>query len=565
MKLLRIKLSERLKEPFRSLHPGFEISFTPDLTRREIEPVGLAGLNGSGKSNLLELISEIFYYLDSLQLNFPTSTVKEDKSFGFEIDYALPLIGSTLQHVRPNESFLHDDNYFIVRIVKDIDVMPTYRTISVKGYQEERDKLAREEHLPTASVRWNEVQENVKYLLPNKILAYTSGQNELLSNAFYKMQFHYFNDYTKQLKQATKFHVDNSRLFFSDNQSNASIFIANYLLGDSEALDVLNQIIKIERLYSFRITIRYANFRGKEVIFNRDLEMRIKRLKNCATTLDEKGSGSKKILTLDYLVQEATKEAFRRTFGDAPFELYKTLYELEMLNFYAIPEDVIEMVSNGPKWLNITDELPKTDPTNLLFRIEKIMIYKQGSSDPIYYKGLSDGEHQVLQVVGMVMMMEESGCLFLFDEPDTHYNPLWRSKLVNTINKVVRYRTSHNEARKRLQEIVITTHSPFVLSDMRKENVYVFEKPANEVTFKECPIETYGASSGIILDAVFGKEETISEKAKSELDALFDNINNLNDIKRVVEQLNIRFGESVEKLDKFSLLSKLKRRFEREK
>ena len=73
MKLLRIKIPKDLKQPFRSLHPGFTIQFNPNLKSKDIEPIGLAGLNGSGKSNLLELISEIFYYLDSQHLEFPRS------------------------------------------------------------------------------------------------------------------------------------------------------------------------------------------------------------------------------------------------------------------------------------------------------------------------------------------------------------------------------------------------------------------------------------------------------------------------------------------------------------
>jgi len=383
----------------------------------------------------------------------------------------------------------------------------------------------------------------------------------LLSNAYYKIQFHYFNEYRDSIKSSNKFYIDSSRLFFSDNLSNASVFVSNYLLGDQGRLAVLNDIVKIEKLHSFRITIRFASHKGKEIQLNHDLETRIDKLKRCATTWFETGEGARKILTLDYLVQEATKDAFRKNFG-APFDLYNTFYELEMLNFHAIPTDIIEMVTNGPKWLNISDELPKSDPSNLLFRIEHVKVCKEDIPEPIYYKGLSDGEHQFLQIVGMVMMMEESGCLFLFDEPDTHYNPLWRSKLVNTINKVASYNTANINEKTRLQEIVITTHSPFVLSDMRKRNVFVFAKTGNELKYTECPIETYGASASIILDAIFGKEDTISEKAKDELDELFKDIKNMNDIRRVVDQLNTRFGDSVEKLDKFNYLNKLKRKFE---
>lgn len=561
MKLLRIKLSDRLNESFRSLPPGFEIAFNPVLSRSELEPIGLAGLNGSGKSNLLELLSEILYYLDSLHLKFPSSAIKDKKAFGFEIDYAMPVVYG-MAFVGNDISFGPDDFYFVIRIIKPVNEEPEYWITSVERYLAELREIRNEPVRSGLSKIWTRIKENEKYLLPSKVFAYTSGHNELLSNPYYRMQFNYFNDYINQRKLAEKFFIDGSRLFFSDNKSNASVFVANYLLGDTSALEVLNEIVELERLHSFRITIRYTDYKNRQIELNQNLERLIERLKKCATTWFEKGAGAKKILTLDYLIREATKEAFRNNFGKAPFDLYKTFYELEMLNFYAFTKDIVEMVSNGPKWLNVSDELPRTDPSNLLFRIEKVRVYKKGLQYPIKYKNLSDGEHQFLQVVGIVMMAEEDGCLFLFDEPDTHYNPLWRSKLVSAINKVTRYRTSRNEHKTSLQEIVITTHSPFVLSDMRKKHVYVFEKNKNRVSFKECPIETYGASAGAILDAIFGQEDTISAKAKTELDDLFKNIKDMDDVKRVVEQLNTQFGESVEKLDKFSMLSKLKREFE---
>ncbi|MBC7849394.1 MAG: restriction system-associated AAA family ATPase [Chitinophagaceae bacterium] len=546
-----------MKTSFRSIPPGFEISFSPDLESASLEPVGLAGLNGSGKSNLLELLSEIFYYLDSLQLDFSSKAIKEEKGIGFEIDYAMPLTNENISIAQNNNKITSNDRYFIVRIIQKVGNKPVYQISSKHEYCTEMNILKHQNYNNNNINIWMAVDENTKYLLPKKVFAYTSGHNELLSNAYYKIQFHYFNEYRDKIKDSNKFYMDSSRLFFSDNLSNASVFVSNYLLGDQARLAVLNDIVKIEKLHSFRITIRYANSKGKEIQLNFDLEMRIDRMKRCATAWFETGEGARKILTLDYLVQEATKEAFKKNFGDTPFDLYNTFYEMEMLNFHAIPTDIIEMVTNGPKWLNITDELPKPDPSNLLFRIEQIRVCKEEIPEPIFYKGLSDGEHQFLQIVGMVMMMEESGCLFLFDEPGTHYNPLWRSKLVNTLNKVASYNTSNNNEKTRLQEIVITTHSPFVLSDMRKRNVFVFNKNGYKLEYSECPIETYGTSAGIILDVIFGKKDAISDKAKSEIDELCQDITTMEDIRRVADQLNTRFGDSVAKLDKFSLLNKL--------
>jgi len=565
MKLLRLKYSEENKEPFRSIQPGFEIEFNPRLDIQGIEPIGLAGLNGSGKSNLLELISEIFYYLDSLQLDFPSSKIKETKQYSFEIDYA---VHSSNFHGFNNKNkamvFSSNAPYFIVRIIKQSKNQPSYMFTSVISYYS--PKLQRQNNNNSQStIDWQNMSlsnPNITYLLPKFIVAYTSGQNELLSNAYYRMQFHYFNDYSIQLKQASKFQMERSRLFFSDNNSNASVFISNYILGNPEALDIIKTVVKIDRLHSFRITIRFCDYKNDEIIFNQDLERRIELLRRCSTSWIERGKGSKRILTIDYFVDDSTKEAFRKNFGVSPFDLYKTLYELGMMNFYTIPKDTLEMVSNGPKWLNISDELPKVNPDDLVFRIEKIKIIKDGTQNSFYYKGLSDGEHQFLQVVGLIMMIEEIGCLFLLDEPDTHFNTVWRSKLISTINEVVKYYADPDNAKQRLQEIIITTHSPFILSDLKKKNVFVFKKMQNKLSFEQSPIETYGTSAWIILDEIFGKVNSISDMAKEELDNMLGNIDSMNELKAVVQKLNSQYGESVEKFDLFSKLRKLKEKFE---
>ena len=574
MKILRVKLPVNLKEPFRSLHPGFEIFFYPNLNNKTIEPIGLAGLNGSGKSNLLELLSEIFYYLDSLFLEFPTTAVTEDKGFGFEIDYALPLtFDRPFIRLDSKAGFSRDENYFVVRVIKEINNVPSYKITSIKNYLKVKDskdnisdKGEPKDPTPLAWLDIDNDDKNISSLLPKKVFAYTSGHNEQLSNCYYKMQFHYFNDYKNKLKQGSKFFIDESRLFFGDNNSNASIFVSNYLLGNVNSLKELNDVVKTKDLHSFRITIRYADISGskpKEIQFDQALERKIKLLKNCATSWLEKGNGSKRVLTMDYLVTTETKKAFSAAFGTTPFELYKTFYELEMQNFHTVPESILEMVTNGPKWLNISDELPKQDPNKLVFRLEKIFITKQGVDRAIKYKGLSDGEHQFLQIIGMILMVEENGCLFLLDEPDTHYNPLWRSRLVSTINKIIKYRTTTNEEKQRLQEIIITTHSPFVLSDLRKQNVYIFKKPHTKVEFTPCHFETYGADASIILDEVFGKEDSISDMAREELKDMIDGITTMDELRSVVDRLNSEFGESVQKFDLFSKLRNIKEQLEK--
>ena len=79
MRLKRIKLNS----DFRSLKSGFELDFLHEMPHDlEVNPYCIVGRNGSGKSNILELLSSIFYHLELRCLDFlPEFFEKIDGTF----------------------------------------------------------------------------------------------------------------------------------------------------------------------------------------------------------------------------------------------------------------------------------------------------------------------------------------------------------------------------------------------------------------------------------------------------------------------------------------------------
>src|SRR5690606_907052 len=145
---------------------------------------------------------------------------------------------------------------------------------------------------------------------------------------------------------------------------------------------------------------------------------------------------------------------------------------------------------------------------------------EEGKPDKdIYYKALSDGEHQFNEVVGTVVMMQDEGCLFLMDEPDTHFNPHWRAKFIKTLNLAAAnsYDSDGNITKVRNQELILKTHSPFSISDSCSQDVYKFEKVNGLIQFSNPKFQVNGTSVSIILEKIFEKTEGISEMAKKEL------------------------------------------------
>lgn len=126
------------------------------------------------------------------------------------------------------------------------------------------------------------------------------------------------------------------------------------------------------------------------------------------------------------------------------------------------------------------------------------------------YDRISDGEHQLIQIIGSLILFGGQQSLFILDEPESHFNPEWRIEFVDVINKYVDLSKL---------ELIISTHSPFVLSACKSERVLHFKKSQEGCIAIQSlgNVETYGASFDSLLTSVFDLDVLISKKPLSEL------------------------------------------------
>lgn len=543
MKLLKLKLFS----PFRGLTEGFEINFRNDnyFESDKYEPICLVGLNGSGKSNTLEVLTEIFYYLELKTI----VEGKEKKAFderykniAFEMQYSISKSKWLYANSRRTERELTDevtklDGQVIIECIKQKNEELVISAISFSN-RKWRYKINEKD--------WKEV-------LPNNVVGYSSGQNELISNPFIKLDYYYFDEFLKSTSDKNlSSNTDLNRMFFMDYQSNELVILANYLFQDSEQKSwkdekEFNTKLKIKNLHSFSLKFQFKDYRNNYVELPSILNLGIDKLKRCATTYNDNELTVKdkknRVIELGFYTDETIRSLFREVFKSS-FELFKLLYLLRLMNIHCIKTTSRNNIKNAPRNTNLSDLIPKPATEDLVFKIEEIRFIKDKSNDAVSYKNLSDGEHQLLHVIGTLRLMQESDVLFLLDEPETHFNPEWRAKMINLI-------MANNQVAEKEQDHFITSHSPFIISDCKPNNVYIFNRDRNgklkvETAFQK-RLNTFGTSVNILTEEVFNKNESQGDYSLEVLNEIKNRkFKNLEEIQKAKEDSRI-LGDSVEK------------------
>jgi restriction system-associated AAA family ATPase len=255
---------------------------------------------------------------------------------------------------------------------------------------------------------------------------------------------------------------------------------------------------------------------------------------------------------MSFFTDASVRKAFRNNFK-TPFELFRLLYLLRLLNIHCYTATTRNQIKNAKQGTNLLDLIPKPTLDKLIFKIDAIKLSKININEPLLYKHLSDGEHQLLHIMGTLHLMQSPDVLFLLDEPETHFNPEWRAKMINLIMQ-------NNIDNHQHQDYFITSHSPFIISDCKPDNVFIFNKKEgviNITTAANRRLNTFGTSVNILTEEVFNKNESIGDYAIEKLNEIKNRtFNTLEEIQQAKEDARI-LGESVEKVLLFHKLLRL--------
>jgi hypothetical protein len=127
---------------------------------------------------------------------------------------------------------------------------------------------------------------------------------------------------------------------------------------------------------------------------------------------------------------------------------------------------------------------------------------------------LSDGERQLLMVLGLLRISRGKRALFLLDEPDTHLNPAWQHAYLELIQTWMGRTTDAEDC-----HIILTSHNPLTIASLEREEVRVMYKEEDD-SLKVAPPYTDPKGLGFTatLTEIFGFPTTLDPKTQKDID-----------------------------------------------
>jgi len=169
--------------------------------------------------------------------------------------------------------------------------------------------------------------------------------------------------------------------------------------------------------------------------------------------------------------------------------------------------------------------LEAMDISDLVREIQVWVTRSNDVSGDVGFADLSDGERQLLMVLGLIRVSRGKRALFLLDEPDTHLNPHWQHSYLKLIED-----WTDIAAEKEHCHIVLTSHNPLTISALSRNEVRVIsrDEKANAIVVEPPFVDPRGLGIAGVLTDIFGMPSTLDQPTQ-DLIAARNKLARLND------------------------------------
>ncbi|WOK09203.1 AAA family ATPase [Imperialibacter roseus] len=371
------------------------------------------------------------------------------------------------------------------------------------------------------------VTKNIEHYLPKHVFIYYSGISDRLADLYIPHQKIYYEQIIKAGAKIEEFDTIR-RIFLAQNIHANFALIAFYLFKEEqgdETIRFLQEELKITDFGSALFMLKEPDWAKSRADKNAHLWG--------ADGLVEKFVNDLLLFSYAPIQHKARVEVSYKK-NETQDRLY--LYLRDKSTFLDLAEDKYKnkiVLFNALESIHISDMLHDV----------KIKVQKEGVDGELSMSELSEGEKQLLTVLGLLKFTKDEESLILLDEPDTHLNPMWKWKFLDYLDRVVK--------RKENTQIIFCSHDPLVIGNMVKSQVQLFKvDPETKKTKTESPkADPKGMGvAGILTSDLFDLPTTLDSDTQQLLDErnellFLESENQLNDqqeqrLKELYEVLN---------------------------
>ncbi|EGQ8471410.1 AAA family ATPase [Vibrio sp. Vb2704] len=509
MQLIRLWLKE-----FRNLK-DIEICFAQylgsdsgceDNQPKAIRSHALIGQNGIGKSNLMESLVVIFKGID-----LADDILVDGRMLEFELEYEI--------------------RGHYIKVVRDI-AQQKRPLVWVDGDRVTLDYLRESE----PADKPNRDLRKGPRLLPSNIFAYYSGRNERMEALFQEHQrrFNRRQEITaeevipeqllrnlsnterdravmeelrkrEESKQLRQFGDDRLRRLFYCRGGHSQLVLLACLLSDDPIFKKVLENLHIERLESALFVLKQPHrLRSLE---DDDIEQGDPRFWYARGNVVEEFLDKLWKVSWAPIQHEESKLIDFRGRRERQKQLYCFVPTADKL------KELGELVGTPQSFFRYAEGAYIGD----LIEEVRITVKKTDiAGGKVGFTQLSEGELQMLTVLGLMRITSEDHCLFLLDEPDTHLNPIWKLRYFDDIESVLT--PNSDTAIQGESQILITTHDPMMVGSLRKEQVHIISKTPEKTEVYNPSEHPQGMGvSGLLKSDLFGLPSTLDNHTMDEL------------------------------------------------
>jgi len=422
-------------------------SFAIDFDESQPTTV-LLGRNGTGKSNLIEAIVEIFRELE----------LGGAPAFAYTMDY---VCHEHVIHIAADPA----------RQSRRLDITIDQKSITQAAFQ-----------------------RDLETYLPKYVFAYYSGWSSRLERHFDRPTRRH---YDRILKSPDR-ELPLRRLFFCRKEYSQLVLLAFFLAQSGAARQLLQDYLGITQFESALFVLKTPWWRGSG-----------------APNKTQQAEGDPRF----WYARGAFKGFLGRLWNRAlaPIRNAEAI-ERDVRRQGESTERLYLFIKNQAELaaLKEQDEDSKTlfgylESLFLCDLIDEVRVtVERTDGTRVKFTQMSEGEQQLLTVLGLLLFTQNDESIYLLDEPDTHLNPIWTYDFLKLLQDNIRAEKG---------QLIVATHNPLMIGSLHKNQVRVLAQEENRITAVEPEYDPIGIGvEGLLKSELYGLRSTLAPEVLQKLD-----------------------------------------------